>query len=60
MLEVVSPESVGMDSGQLARINEHLSKRYVEPGKIAGCITLVARRGQVCYLDVQGQRDEER
>lgn len=60
MLKLVTPESVGLDSGQLARINEHLGRRYVEPGKIPGSITLVARRGQACYLDVQGQRDVER
>lgn len=57
MLELVTPESVGLDSAQLARVSEHLGKRYVEPGKIPGSITLVARRGQPCFLDVQGQRD---
>lgn len=60
MMELVTPESVGMDSAQLARAGEHLRKRYVEPGKIPGSITLVARRGQVCYLDVAGQRDVAR
>jgi len=60
VLDIVSPESVGLDSGQLARVGEHLGKRYVQPGKIPGSIALVARRGQVCYLDVQGQRDVER
>ena len=60
MLDLVTPESVGLDSGQLSRVSEHLSKRYVEPGKIPGSITLVARRGQPCYLDIQGQRDLER
>ena len=60
MLEIVSPESVDMDSGQLSRVSEHLASRYVQPGKIPGSITLVARRGQACYLDIQGQRDVER
>jgi len=60
MLEIVMPESVGLDSGQLARVSEHLGKRYVGPGKIPGSITLVARRGQACYLDIQGYRDVER
>jgi CubicO group peptidase (beta-lactamase class C family) len=58
--QLVTPESVGMDSGQLDRIREHLGKRYVEPGKIPGSITLVARYGQACYLDIQGWRDVER
>ena len=60
MLELVTPESVGLDSGQLARISEHLGSRYVQPGKIPGSLTLVARRGQPCFLDVQGQRDVAR
>ena len=60
MLDIVTPESVGMDSAQLARVSEHLTKRYIEPGKIPGSITLVARGGQACYLDVQGHRDLER
>jgi CubicO group peptidase (beta-lactamase class C family) len=60
MLELVAPEAVGMNAGQLARVGEHLRKRYVEPGKIPGSVALVARRGQVCYLDVAGQRDVER
>jgi CubicO group peptidase (beta-lactamase class C family) len=60
MLDIVSPESVAMDSAQLARAGAHLRSRYVEPGKIPGCVTLVARRGRVCYLDVAGQRDVER
>jgi len=60
VFDVVSPESVGMDSCQLARVHEHLASRYVQPGKIPGSIALVARRGRVCYLDVQGHRDLER
>ena len=60
MLDIVTPEAVGIDSGQLARVGEHLGQRYVAPGKIPGSITLVARGGQACYLDIQGHRDVER
>jgi CubicO group peptidase (beta-lactamase class C family) len=60
VLQLVTPESVGMDSGRLARVSEHLGAHYVAPGKIPGSITLVARRGQACYLDIQGWRDVER
>ncbi|MCB1688854.1 MAG: beta-lactamase family protein [Halioglobus sp.] len=60
MLELVTPESVGLDGGQLSRVSEHLRERYVAPGKIPGSITLVARRGQACFLDIQGQRDVAR
>ena len=60
MFEVVAPEAVAMNAEQLDRVGQHLRKRYVEPGKIPGSIALVARRGQVCYLDVAGQRDVAR
>jgi len=60
VFDVVSPDSVSMDSAQLGRVSEHLGKYYLEPGKISGSVTLVARRGQVCLLDVQGYRDVER
>ncbi len=59
-MDLVSPESVDMDSAQLARIGEHLGTRYVDAGKIPGSLTLVARGGQPCYLDVRGMRDVER
>ena len=60
MLDVVEPESLGLCSDQLARVGEHLRSRYVEPQKIPGSLALVARKGEVCYLDVAGQRDVER
>jgi len=60
MLDTVTPESVGMDSAQLARVGEHLGRHYVDPGKIPGSVTLVARGGSPCYLDVRGMRDTER
>ncbi len=59
-MELVTPDALGLDSGQLGRIGEHLRQRYIEPGKLPGSVTLVARHGQVCLLDVAGQRDLER
>ena len=60
MLDLVTPESVNMDSAQLARVSQHLAKHYLDPVKIPGAITLVARGGQPCFLDIQGMRDVER
>jgi len=54
------PESVGLDAARLARIEEHLERAYVRPGKIAGCLTQVARHGETVYQSVLGQRDLER
>ena len=54
------PESVGLSSERLARIDHHLASRYVDPGKIAGCLTLVARRGEIVHCSPLGRRDLER
>src|SRR6187551_2610651 len=54
------PKAAGLDPGRLARIDEHLRTRYLEPGKIAGCQVLVARSGQVGYVTSLGLADRER
>ncbi|MEE4659630.1 MAG: serine hydrolase domain-containing protein [Halieaceae bacterium] len=59
-MQRVDPAEVGMSEARLARIGEHLRERYVAPGKIPGSLTLVARGGQVCYLEQEGRRDLER
>ncbi len=59
-MDLVSPESLGFDSRRLQGVGEQLRRQYIEPGKLPGCITLVARAGEVCYLDVAGLRDIER
>jgi CubicO group peptidase (beta-lactamase class C family) len=51
------PEDVGLSSERLARIDRHLLERYVGPGKIAGCLTAVARRGEIALLSPLGRRD---
>jgi CubicO group peptidase (beta-lactamase class C family) len=59
-MDLVQPESLGMNSAQLSRIGEHMCRNYVEPGKIPGSLTMVSRRGEACYLDVAGLSDVER
>lgn len=59
-MRIVAPESVGLASEGLRRIDQHLVSRYVEPGKIAGALTLVARRGEVAWLSPLGLMDRER
>ena len=54
------PEAAGLSSERLARIDRHLDERYVAPGKIAGCLTLVARRGEIVHCSPLGRRDLER
>ncbi len=55
-----TPESVGMCSERLARIDRHLDEHYVRKDKIAGALTVVARRGEVVYASPLGLRDRER
>jgi CubicO group peptidase (beta-lactamase class C family) len=59
-MDIVAPESVGMSAQRLDRIGEHLRRQYIDPGKIAGCQTLVARGGEICYLQNEGLMDRER
>jgi CubicO group peptidase (beta-lactamase class C family) len=54
------PDAAGFDAARLARIDEHLLTRYIEPGKIAGCQVVVARRGQVAHASALGLADRER
>ena len=56
----VDAAAAGMDEERLARIDEHLRRSYVEPGKIAGCLTAVARHGELAYFSCLGQADRER
>ncbi len=56
----VNAEAAGMDAGRLARIDEHLAARYLEPGKLAGCLIAVVRHGVVAHFSCLGFADRER
>jgi len=56
----VTPKEAGFDPERLERITGHLARHYVDPGKIAGCQTLVARHGRVAYFRSLGLMDRER
>lgn len=53
VLPTAKPERVGMSAERLQRISE-MNRRYVEEGKLAGVVTLVARGGQIVHVDAQG------
>jgi CubicO group peptidase (beta-lactamase class C family) len=55
-----NPTAAGFDAARLERITSHLSKNYIDSGKISGCQTLVARRGQIAYFKSFGLMDRER
>jgi CubicO group peptidase (beta-lactamase class C family) len=56
----VDPIGAGLDERRLERITEHLQRRYIDAGRIAGCQVAVARHGQVGYFRSLGLRDLER
>ncbi|MGA8065976.1 MAG: serine hydrolase domain-containing protein, partial [Terriglobales bacterium] len=55
---VVKPESVGLSSERLERISTAV-QRSIDDKRIAGGVTLVARRGHVAWLKAQGMSDRE-
>jgi CubicO group peptidase (beta-lactamase class C family) len=55
-MKLSKPEEVGFSSERLVRINDFM-KRYVEGGKAAGLVTLVARRGNIIFFDKFGYQD---
>lgn len=59
-IKVTNPEEVGLSGERLRRIDSHLQKRYLTPKKIAGALTLIARRGKVAYISPTGMMDIER
>jgi CubicO group peptidase (beta-lactamase class C family) len=52
--------AAGMDADRLARIEEHLVRNYIDPGKLSGCLTAVMRHGELAYLSCLGLADRER
>ncbi len=55
-MEITSPELLGLSSHRLRRIKPVL-QRYVDQGKFAGFITLVARHGKVAHYETTGYAD---
>ncbi len=57
-MKTSDPEKVGFSAGRLERINT-VMQRYVDQKKLAGMVTLVARRGSVVHLEKFGVQDFE-
>jgi CubicO group peptidase (beta-lactamase class C family) len=57
-LSPAKPESVGLSSERLERIAATV-QRAIDEKRIAGAVTLVARRGHVAWLKAQGMQDRE-
>jgi CubicO group peptidase (beta-lactamase class C family) len=53
-----APEEVGMSGARLERLSA-VMREYVEQGRLAGAVVLVARDGKVPYYEAFGLRDVE-
>ncbi|WP_426435218.1 serine hydrolase domain-containing protein [Bradyrhizobium genosp. P] len=55
-----SPESAGMSTTALNRLEAHLKTRYIDSGRFPGTQLLIYRRGKIVHSAVQGFADLER
>jgi CubicO group peptidase (beta-lactamase class C family) len=55
----MSPEELGLNSARLGFLDSHLD-RYVQQGKLAGTVVLVARHGEIAHFQAGGLADRER
>ncbi|HWP99489.1 MAG TPA: serine hydrolase domain-containing protein [Vicinamibacterales bacterium] len=58
-LPAAQPAALGFSPERLARIDA-VMQEYVDRGRIAGVVTLVARGGRTVHLEAYGWRDRER
>ncbi|HYZ39441.1 MAG TPA: serine hydrolase domain-containing protein, partial [Stellaceae bacterium] len=56
----MKPETVGMSSARLARLDQVMKRRYVDGGYLPGVLTYVWRKGQLVHTGMCGQMDIER
>ena len=57
---MMKPETVGMSSARLARLDEVMKRRYVDGGYLPGILTQVYRKGQLVHTGMAGHMDLER
>jgi CubicO group peptidase (beta-lactamase class C family) len=56
----MKPETVGMSSARLARLDEVMKRRYVDSGYLPGMLTHVWRKGHLVHTGMCGYMDIER
>jgi CubicO group peptidase (beta-lactamase class C family) len=54
------PESLGLSSERLKRIDAYFDAKYVQTGKLPFAMTLVSRKGEVAHHGFSGLMDEAR
>ena len=50
----------GFSSDRLQRIDAFLDRKYVQPGRLPGTMTMIARKGEVAHVGLRGFADVER
>jgi CubicO group peptidase (beta-lactamase class C family) len=56
----MKPETVGLSSSRLARLDEVMQRRYVDGGYLPGMLTYVYRRGELVHTGICGLMDIDR
>jgi CubicO group peptidase (beta-lactamase class C family) len=56
----MKPETAGMSSARLARLDQVMKRRYVDSGYLPGLLTLVYRQGDLVHTGLCGHIDLER
>ena len=56
----MKPETVGMSSARLARLDDVMKRRYVDSGYLPGMLTHIYRKGHLVHTGMCGQMDIER
>jgi CubicO group peptidase (beta-lactamase class C family) len=57
---MMKPEAVGLSASRLARLDQVMKRRYVDPGRLPGVLTMVYRRGELVHTGMSGHIDLER
>ena len=54
------PDIAGLSVDRLAAVDHFLQTRYLDTGRLKGCVTLIARRGEIAHHSALGLMDAER
>jgi CubicO group peptidase (beta-lactamase class C family) len=57
---MTEPAARRLSPQRLARMDRFLKERYVDTGRLAGTLALVAQRGEILHTSVVGEMDRER
>ncbi len=56
----MKPEAMGLSSARLAKLDDVMTRRYVDGALLPGILTMVHRRGRIAHIGMSGHMDIER